>query len=159
MASDRQIAANRRNARRSTGPRTQSAKLRARANALRHGFRSEVLGAPAATADVEELARRIALEHGKPDHAIDAKIVAEAEIKILKIRTIRAELLNKGAQAVPGAVGAAHASVRRPANQNYYINTTQQLLTLERYEQRAISRRRKALRQLRQPDSPAPNRD
>lgn len=38
MASEKQIAANRTNAARSTGPRTASGKARASKNALRHGF-------------------------------------------------------------------------------------------------------------------------
>lgn len=40
MASEKQIAANRRNARKSTGPRTPEGKTRSRTNALRHGFAS-----------------------------------------------------------------------------------------------------------------------
>ncbi len=39
------IEANRRNARRSTGPRTRAGKSLARMNALRHGGRSEILHA------------------------------------------------------------------------------------------------------------------
>ena len=38
MATEKQIAANRRNALKSTGPRTQEGKARSRGNALRHGL-------------------------------------------------------------------------------------------------------------------------
>src|SRR3954452_16403222 len=46
MTTFKQIEANRRNARRSTGPRTQEGKLRCRRNAVRHGLTAEtVIGA------------------------------------------------------------------------------------------------------------------
>src|SRR4051794_27822055 len=46
MTSFKQIEANRRNARRSTGPNTAEGKLRSRRNAVRHGLTSEtVIGA------------------------------------------------------------------------------------------------------------------
>ena len=40
MASEKQIEANRRNAQKSTGPRTEGGKSRSRMNAFRHGFAS-----------------------------------------------------------------------------------------------------------------------
>lgn len=43
MASSRQIAANRKNARQSTGPRTIAGKMRSRANAMKHGMTATVL--------------------------------------------------------------------------------------------------------------------
>lgn len=43
MASDAQIAANRLNAQKSTGPKTPEGKTAARRNALRHGLQSQVL--------------------------------------------------------------------------------------------------------------------
>jgi hypothetical protein len=46
MTSFRQIAANRRNARKSTGPITEEGKQRSRCNAVRHGLTAEtVIGA------------------------------------------------------------------------------------------------------------------
>src|SRR3954451_8068521 len=45
MATDAQIAANRKNAARSTGPKTEEGKARARCNALKHGERARVVGA------------------------------------------------------------------------------------------------------------------
>lgn len=43
MASSRQIAANRKNARQSTGPRTIAGKMRSRTNAIKHGMTAAVL--------------------------------------------------------------------------------------------------------------------
>ena len=43
MTSDRQIEANRRNALRSTGPRTEDGKLQSRRNAVRHGLTAETV--------------------------------------------------------------------------------------------------------------------
>src|SRR6516162_7436992 len=78
MASDKQIAANRRNAMRSTGPRTRSGKARSRANSLRHGLLSKVLVDPALVNETDQLARRIAQEHGKPDDCFESRTISRS---------------------------------------------------------------------------------
>jgi hypothetical protein len=45
-------------------------------------------------AAVDELATRIAREHGKPDQSEEARMAAEAEVRILRIRAARARLLD-----------------------------------------------------------------
>jgi hypothetical protein len=52
MASSRQIEANRRNALKSTGPRTQNGKMNSRQNAVRHGLTAETVVVP--IEDVED---------------------------------------------------------------------------------------------------------
>jgi len=64
MASERQLAANRANARKSSGPRSASGKTRASRNALKHGLNTPMSGVAFAR-EVEALARQIA------DHAKD----------------------------------------------------------------------------------------
>ncbi|WP_027554709.1 hypothetical protein [Bradyrhizobium sp. Cp5.3] len=62
MATEKQIAANRRNAASSTGPRTASGKARSRMNALRHGL-AAALGNQGAMSeaglDLEALSERV----------------------------------------------------------------------------------------------------
>src|ERR1700736_2770873 len=57
--SERKRAANRRNARSSTGPRTAAGKARVTQNALRHGLNVAVADDPLLTEEVERIARAI----------------------------------------------------------------------------------------------------
>ena len=128
MASERQIAANRRNAKKSSGPRSAEGKAASRRNALRHGLAVAIRVIPAFQADVLTLARSLSPAVNDFDDA--ALIAAEAEIDLLRIRNYRAALMeNLRSEAAPLSA-----------------DVLDQLNKLERYERRAFSRRNKALR-------------
>lgn len=95
MASERQIAANRANASKSTGPRSRSGRKRAAGNATVHGLTANVvmvsISAPAE--QVEQLAREIA---GSADDAIvlqHARDAAWAEIDLTRVRRMKVALI------------------------------------------------------------------
>ena len=60
MASEGQLAANRRNARKSTGPRSGAGKTRASRNAYRHGLTLSITSTAEYAKQLETLVRKIA---------------------------------------------------------------------------------------------------
>src|SRR6516165_9780726 len=104
MASDKKIAANRRNSRRSSGPRTVAGKLTVSRNALRHGLAAVTLHNPEVAADIDRLAIAIANEHCDPAQREQALIVAESELTLFRIRAVRTKIFEK----LLAATGAAH---------------------------------------------------
>jgi len=128
MASERQIAANRRNAKKSSGARSAGGKARSGRNALRHGLTIASRTIPAFQQDVMALARSLSLVGDDFDDA--ALIAAEAEIDLLRIRKYRAVLIEEAR----GQAGLPSSTL------------VDRLNKLERYERRAFARRNKALR-------------
>jgi hypothetical protein len=94
MASDRQIQANRRNARDSTGPRSSSGKKRASQNAFRHGLTTRLSGPEFARA-VETLARQIAGDSEDKITIERARDAAEAELELARVRRVKVALIER----------------------------------------------------------------
>jgi hypothetical protein len=93
MTSTRRFKANRKNARTSTGPRTQRGKIRSAQNARRHGLSLSVLTDPLLSEDAENLAQTLAGE-GASAGVLDAtRRVAEAQIDLIRIRRARFDIL------------------------------------------------------------------
>jgi hypothetical protein len=97
MASQKQIEANRRNGRKSAGPRSASGKKRASRNAYRHGLSRPMFGAEHMPA-VEALASHILGDHGKAkdQHALaSAREIAEAEFELARVRRIKVAMIER----------------------------------------------------------------
>lgn len=131
MSSDRQIAANRANARRSTGPRTAVGRIRASRNALRHGLARPLPSDPALAARVMALTA-VLTEPDPTDaaaslsHPIFATQFAEAQLELIRIRSARV---------------AAIAAVCRA---RFDAAPVGRLRSFERYERLARARRGRA---------------
>jgi len=93
VISSRKLQANRNNARASTGPRTAAGKERATRNARKHGLSVPIMADASLAAEVKILARQIAGEGANDRLQELAARVAEAQIDILRIRRARYELI------------------------------------------------------------------
>jgi hypothetical protein len=94
MASERQIAANRRNANKSSGPRSAAGRKRASNNAYRHGLFSKRARA-AVTEEMAALARLIAGEVTSAIAFEHASVAAEAEVELGRIRDAKRALIDR----------------------------------------------------------------
>jgi hypothetical protein len=81
MATDRQIAANRRNARRSTGPRSTAGRYWASKNSYRHGLSTSIFASAEQQNRVISLARKLAGQSSNPIILEYARMAAEAELE------------------------------------------------------------------------------
>jgi hypothetical protein len=125
MTSDRQLAANQKNAKKSTGPKSDASKHRSARNALSHGLTIPVGNIGALRGDIETLALSIARANGGKAITELSRQASEAQMEILRIRKARAAIF---------------------AIETNQDELTIRLASLERYERRAFSRRKLAFR-------------
>jgi hypothetical protein len=103
--SERKRAANRANARKSTGPRTTAGKMRVACNALRHGLNRPVTADPALAGDIDVWVRvlcglavgaAIDAEAAEPALQLQlqlARRIAEAQVEIARIKRVSHDLM------------------------------------------------------------------
>lgn len=166
MTTAQRIEANRANARLSTGPRTRAGKARASRNAFRHGLRIPVLSDPELTKQVEDFAHLLIGERSDPILLDCARRIAEAQIDLDRIRSTRHEFIVRALEDANCRIVYARKRKRtllRPAKRSKKIvrrNGSQRtkksralqvyhvidIMLFDRYERRALSRRKFAIR-------------
>jgi hypothetical protein len=182
MTSATQRAANRRNAKFSTGPRTAVGKIRASRSALKHGLSIPIASDPEMSAEIEALARKIMGENRGPALLPLARVIAEAQLNLNRVRRARhavlldahdaphdsPELLKNKARIArlfrKHGIEPGPARSPLPALANVFFGLIRKqprpvqraaiafgemaskLAMLDRYERRALSRRKAAVR-------------
>jgi hypothetical protein len=95
MASAKQIAANRRNAKKSRGPVTAAGEAHSSQNALRHGLSRLQAVSPDCAADIREFALQLVGEAASPLEIGLARAAAEAQLDLLRVGTEQQRLLER----------------------------------------------------------------
>jgi hypothetical protein len=152
MTSERKLRANRQNARRSSGPKSPAGKARSSRNARRHGLSVPIAPNEQHAAEVNDLARCIAGDGADPELLDLSRAVVEAEFDIARARRYRLDLLQHGFADRPG-------DAMSPADRQSFVSSqslgdaapnfaglTKNLASTDRYERRATSRRKFAIR-------------
>jgi hypothetical protein len=167
MTSEREIRANRANARASTGAKTADGKRRSARNALRHALSLPVHSDPMLSEAVETLARQIAGSGSNPALQPLARHIAEAQIDLCRVRHARYQLLSEALKH-PYFASSAHTHRKTAVLRSLmragaaklplmgqmpeekfaiiFAQKIEQLVAIDRYERRALSRRKFAIR-------------
>jgi hypothetical protein len=157
MSSAKQIEANRRNAQKSKGPRTAAGKARASHNSRKHALSTISHNNPLFVQRIEAIAREVCPERTNSGLWQQALIVGECTTILICAQAERIalseRLLGGSCAPIADAEGAGRAELGapqcKPAPARHELEAmglaARDLNRLERYERRALSRRKRAI--------------
>ena len=152
MTSERKAQANRANARKSTGPKTARGKARTARNARRLGLSLSVLADPMLSDQVAAITRAIAGNARDGNRFELARRIAEAQIDLQRVRQARHQFFADRLQGHPRSPKKASGPNSLSLDQHEFatllVKDFKELTAIDRYERRAWSRRRFAIRAL-----------
>jgi hypothetical protein len=142
MATERQIEANRRNAQKSTGPRSAPGKNLSSKNSYKHGLSTQT---SINAVDVETLAGQIA-GPAKGRKVLElSRAIAEADIRLKEIGQLKIAIIESAKKVgIDRAAAQGHDCLVAEAIRNQLPD----LVRLLRYENREAGRRDRAIRKL-----------
>lgn len=130
MATEKQIAANRANAKKSTGPKTAAGRLKSSRNAFRHGLSLPLPFDLVTSKTARALTRLLTPDQPDEEKLNAATAVAQAQLELIRIREVRAKL-------------TAEMDLT-----SFTFEQLQRLAALDRYERLAATKRRRASHKL-----------
>jgi hypothetical protein len=175
MATEKQIRANRQNARKSTGPRSQAGKAQVAHNAYQHGLSTRVYSGPQHAKAIERLTRQLVGDDASQILLVHARAAIEGQLELARVRRTKIALIRRawsaGSSKPPREVSSfkyycylmAMSRGREPPSPfprdpsgtmppaepdrtaEAIRRALPELAKLERYERRAVSRRDQAL--------------
>jgi hypothetical protein len=173
LTSARKIKSNRANPRSSKGSKTPKGRGRSAKNALRHGLSLPVGSDPALSQEVAALARQIVGADATPEIQEMARHIAEAQVDLRRVRVLRHDLISRALSDPDWTnwdkkLNTALRIIRRccrcedvPEEEVKFLSSklaepdrfttiiteiARRLPELDRYERRALSRRKLAIR-------------
>jgi hypothetical protein len=159
VASERQILANRRNAQKSTGPKTALGKKRSSKNAYNHGL-SLPMRNVGSQKQLEELSRLYAGDASDPKILALAERAADAQADLMRVRNVKTAMLERalmkaqgGNRAEPELLDSSRPLlIGEGEEEQSFVNAVRHILPeqikINRYEKRAASRRDRAIHEL-----------
>jgi hypothetical protein len=128
MATQKQITANRANAKRSTGPRTAAGRSKSSHNTYRHGLSCQRALDSVGLAMLDSIARALIGNDASDDQVIAAKEIAEAQLELRRIRDVRRGMIQSF-----------------DTNSIWDLRAVAQLVAVDRYEREARTKCRRQL--------------